>query len=152
MTKYKPVEISKNAFAFCRYGVAVLVWLALIFQVKWLIILAFLILAFSVILKVQKAPMIVFYNFLFSKVIKSKEEILNETAMRFAHATGTILSLICLLFLYFINAYVGWVLVFGFAILKTVSAFGVCPASKLYECMGNDTCCVFAKKYIKTKS
>jgi hypothetical protein len=146
MKKYKPVSISKNAFAFCRYTIAVLVWLSLIFQIKWLIILVFLILTLSAVLKIQKAPMIVFYNFIFGKVIKSKEEILNENAMSFAHTMGTILSLICLLFLYFINSYIGWIFVFAFAVLKTISAFGMCPASKLYECMGNKNCCAFVKK------
>lgn len=148
MTKYKPVSISKNAFAFCRYATAILVWSSLIFQIKWLLLAVFLILALSALLKIQKAPMIVFYNFIFGKIIqvKSKEEIINEHAMRFAHTMGAILSFVCLLFLYFINANTGWILVFLFAILKTISAFGMCPASKLYECMGNKDCCAFIKK------
>lgn len=146
MKKYKPVSVSVAGFAFCRYAIAVLVWLSLIFQIKWLLIIVFLILALSALLKVQKAPMILLYKYTIGKIVKSKDEILNEHAMRFAHTMGTILSLICLLFLYFINANVGWVLVFVFAILKTISAFGMCPASKLYECMGNDGCCAFMKK------
>jgi hypothetical protein len=146
MKKYKPVSVSKNAFAFCRYGIAVLIWLSLIFQIKWLVLIVFLIFAVSVILKIQKSPMIVFYNFIFGKLIKSKEEILNESAMSFSHTVGAVLSFVCLLFLYFINVKMGWELVFLFAILKTISAFGVCPASKLYECMGGKSCCAFIKK------
>ena len=146
MTKYKPVSVSKAGFAFCRYTIAILVWLSLIFQIKWILVLVFLVLALSALLKIQKAPMILLYKFTIGKIIKSKDEILNENAMRFAHIMGTILSFICLLFLYFINVYVGWILVFVFAILKTISAFGMCPASKLYECMGNDNCCAFIKK------
>jgi len=146
MTKYKPVSISKASFAFCRYSVAVLVWASLIFQIKWIMVLVFFILALSALLKIQKAPMILLYKYTIGKIIKSKDEILNENAMRFAHTMGTILSFICILFLYFINAYAGWILVLCFAVLKTVSAFGMCPASKLYECMGNKSCCAFAKK------
>lgn len=146
MKKYKPVSVSTAGFAFCRYTIAVLVWLSLIFQIKWLLVIVFLILAFSAFLKIQKAPMILLYKYTIEKIIKSKDEILNEHAMRFAHIMGTILSVICILFLYFINVNVGWILVFIFAVLKTISAFGVCPASKLYECMGNDSCCAFIKK------
>lgn len=145
MTKYTPVSISKNAFAFCRFGVAVLAWASLIFQIKWLLVLVFLILALSYILKIQKSPMIVLYNFLFGKIIKSKDEILNESAMRFAHLMGSIMSLVCVIVIYCVNEPIGYILVFGFAILKTISAFGVCPASKLYDCMGNKTCCAFIK-------
>jgi hypothetical protein len=146
MIKYKPVSVSKAGFAFCRYGIAILVWLSFIFQIKWILLLVFLILAFSALLKVRKAPLILFYKYTIGKIIKSEDEILNENAMRFAHTMGTILCLICLLFLYFINAKIGWAFVLVFAILKTVSAFGMCPASKLYECMGNDSCCAFIKK------
>jgi len=149
MTKYKAVSVSKQAFVFCRYGVAVLVWASLIFQVKEFLVLTFLILAFSYLLKVQKAPFIIFYNYTFGKIMKSREEILNENAMRFAHLMGSILSFVCIIFLYFINIKVGWVLVAMLAVLKTISAVGMCPASKIYECMGNDTCCVFAKRIIK---
>ena len=118
MTKYKPVSVSKQAFAFCRYSVAILIWLSLIFQIKWLVVLVFLILAFSAMLKIGRAPMILLYKYTLGKIIKSKEELVNEHAMRFAHTMGTVMSFICLLFLYFINANAGWVLVFCLAILK----------------------------------
>jgi len=146
MTKYKPVSVSKSAFAFCRYSIAILVWLSLILKIKWLLVVVFLVLALSAILKIEKAPFILLYKYTIGKIVKSKEEILNENAMRFAHTMGTVLSLICLLFLYFVNVDLGWIFVLVFAVLKTISALGVCPASKLYECMGNKTCCAFAKK------
>jgi len=146
MTKYKPVSVSKAGFAFCRYTIAILVWVSFLFHIKWLLVLVFLLLAASALLKIQKAPMILLYKYTVGKVIKSQDEILNENAMKFAHTMGTVLSLICLIFLYLINVKVGWILVFVFAILKTISAFGMCPASKLYECMGNKSCCAFAKR------
>ena len=88
--------------------------------------------------------MIVLYKYTFGKIMESPEEILNESAMRFAHFLATILSVVCLTALY-INPHVGWPLVLFFAVLKTVSAVGFCPASKLYECAGSDKCCAFAK-------
>lgn len=149
MKKFKPVSIPVGAFAFCRYSVAVLVWASLIFQIRWGIVLVFLILLFSAILKIKRAPMIAFYSYTVNKMAKSRDVIVNEHAMRFAHIMGTFLSLICLIFLYLINENIGWIVVFFFAILKSISAFGFCPASKLYECMGSDSCCAFAKKMRK---
>jgi len=51
-----------------------------------------------------------------------------------------------LLLLYFVNEQVGWIAVLIFALLKSISAFGFCPAAKLYECATNDSCCAFIKK------
>ena len=147
MKKYKPVLVPKAAFVFCRYSIALLVWISLLFQSKPMMVLVFIILLFSAILKVGKAPMILLYSFTINKIIKSKEELLNEQAMRFAHTFGSILSLICLLFLYFINENIGWVMVFCFGLLKSISAVGFCPASKLYDCLNNDSCCAFIKKH-----
>lgn len=147
MKKYKPVSVPQAAFTFCRYSIALLVWLSLFFQSKPIMILVFFILLFSAVFKVGKAPMILLYSYTINKIIKSKEEILNEQAMRFAHTFGSILSLICLFLLYFVNENAGWIAVFCFALLKSVSAIGFCPASKLYDCLNNDSCCAFIKKH-----
>jgi len=144
-------KVQSAAFAFCRWGVMIIVWLALIFKMKWLIVLSFLILFFSAILGIKKAPMIVLYSFTIGKLFKSKEEILNVKAMRFAHILGSLLSLACILFLYLGNENIGWILVWVFAIMKTISALGFCPASKLYVCMSNGGCCSFSKNVGKIR-
>ncbi|MEI7621210.1 MAG: DUF4395 family protein [Candidatus Moraniibacteriota bacterium] len=149
MKKYKPVAISSGAFIFCRLSLAILVWIAFIFHSKTVLILVFVIFLLSAIFKIKKAPMILLYNYTLGKLIKSREEILNEKAMFFAHTVGSVFSLICLFLLYFVNERVGWAAVFIFALLKSISAFGFCPASKLYECSTNDSCCAFAKKYVR---
>ena len=146
MRKFKPVSVSTAAFAFCRYVIAILIWLAFILRVKWVVVLVFLILVFSAILKIGKAPMILLYSYTINKLIPSKSEILDEKAMRFAHILGSILALLCIIFLYFINEKIGWVIVFAFAILKTISAFGFCPASKLYSCVMSGGCCALTKR------
>jgi len=69
--------------------------------------------------------------------------------MKFAHGLGTIFSLIIVLFLYFIHLKTGWILVAIFAILKTISAFGYCPASKIYSCMKKGGCCSISRKLNK---
>jgi hypothetical protein len=145
MTTYKPVAISKAAFAFCRLGLTALVWIALVFHSKPVMPVVFAILLLSAILKVQRAPMIVLYDRTFGRMMSSQEEIVNEHAMRFAHIMGSLFSLVCIILLYFVDEKIGWMAVFMFALLKSVSAFGFCPATKLYECSAGGSCCAFAK-------
>lgn len=145
--KQKITSIKKAEFAFCRIGVMIIVWLAFIFKIKELVFLSFIILFLSALFSVKYAPMIVLWRYSFGLLFSSKEEILNVNAMRFAHTLGTILAGICTLFLYFGNENTGWVIVLFFAILKTISAFGFCPASKLYNCMSSGTCCAFSRKF-----
>lgn len=147
MKKISPVSIPKASFAFCRYNLAILIWLSFILKIKLILIVVFAIFLLSAIFKIKKAPMILLYSYTINKIIKSKDEILNEYAMRFAHIMGTIFSFICIFLLYFINERAGWVAVFLFALLKSISALGFCPASKLYECATNDSCCAFIKKH-----
>jgi hypothetical protein len=147
MKKYRPVSIPKSAFVFCRYSLAILVWLSLFFHAKLILIFVLIIFLLSAVLKIKKAPMILLYGYTVNKIIKSKDVILNEHAMRFAHLTGAVLSLICLILLYFVNEQAGWIAVFIFALLKSISAFGFCPASKLYECSTSTNCCAFLKKH-----
>jgi len=146
VTKDQFAAISNGAFVFCRYSVAILVWLGFLLKLKWLILLTFLILLFSAILTVKRAPMILLYNYTLGKIIPSKKETLNIKAMRFAHILGSIFSGVAVIFLYLIHDFTGWVIVGIFVIIKTISAIGFCPASKLYNCMANGSCCAFAKR------
>jgi hypothetical protein len=145
MTRYKPVTISKEGFAFCRFGLTVILWLSLFFHSKLLLITVLLTLLLSAILKVQRAPMIVLYEQTAGRLRKSKEVVVNEAAMRFAHFTGAFFALVCLLLLEFANARSGWAAVFIFAIVKSISALGFCPASKLYECATGGSCCTIRR-------
>jgi len=146
MVKYKPVSVSKAAFIFCKSTIAVLLWIAFLFRIKWLIIVTFLLLALSAILKIKRAPLIVLYTYTVNKIFKSKDEVLDEYGMRFSHTFGATINLIALIFLYYINALIGWGIVFFLAIAKTAGALGFCTALKLYECMSKGGCCSFLKK------
>lgn len=143
----KPVAVPSAAFAFCRYTLALLIWAALIFHYKPLMILAFILFALSAVLKVRRAPLILLYSYTVNKIFKSPDEVLNEAAMRFAHIMGATFSLVCIGLLYFAPPVVGWSAVLVFAIMKSISAFGYCPASKLYECLSSGGCCAFTKKH-----
>jgi hypothetical protein len=139
------VEIRSDAFAFCRYSIMVLVWIAFFFRLKWLVLVVFAILAFSAIFTVKYSPMILIYQYTFGFFYKSKTEPLAVDGMRFAHILGTVLAGIAVLFLFFLNTPLGWGFTLFLAIMKTVSAVGLCPAYKLYNCMKSGGCCSFSR-------
>ena len=143
----KIASIKTAEFAFCRYFVALLVWLAIILNSRGIIVVVFLILLLSAILTVRYAPMILLWRYTFGRLIKSKDEVLNVKAMRFAHSLGSIISGICVILLYLGNPAIGWGFVWFLAIMKTISALGFCPASKVYVCMSNGGCCALTKKH-----
>lgn len=142
MVKYKPVTISKASFAFCRFSIAVLVWLSFFFTSKAILALVFLIFLFSAVLKVKNAPMIRLYDITFQRFHKNKKVMVDENSIFFAHIVGLTMSLLCFVLVCSISVNSIWFVVLGFAVLKTVSALGFCPASKLYDCSINGNCCV----------
>lgn len=146
MRECKPVTVPKASFIFCKTSVAVLLWIAFIFKIKWLVIISFIILALSAIFKIQKAPLVMLYSLTVNRIIKSKNEVLDENAMRFAHTLGSILNFIVLAFLYLINEKIGWGILFFVAIAKTAGALGFCSALKLYSCLSSDNCCRIVRK------
>jgi len=143
------IEIRKDAFAFCRYGVMLILWLAFFLHLKLLVLLTFAILFFSALLTIKHAPMIVLYNYTIGLFVKSKKINAGVDGMRFAHALGSFFALIAVVFLYFINIKIGWIIVFFLAIMKTISALGLCPAYKLYNCLKAGGCCSISKKLKK---
>ena len=144
--KFKPVQILKHAFWFCKYSVALLLWVALFLKSKELIIVSFLVLLFSAILRIRRAPLVVLYTYTLGKIIKSPKETLDEYGMRFAHSLGALLNLICLILLYFGNESLGWAFVFFVALAKTSGALGYCGGVKLYNCLSKGGCCSFLGK------
>lgn len=141
MNEFNPVTISKGAFAFCRYSVAIMLWVALLFLIKELVLVCFMILLLSYLLKVQRAPLIMIYTLTIEKMAPTEKILVDEKGIRFAHLVGTIFSGLCCLMLYYFNTPAGWVVTFLLAILKTSAAFGFCSAMKLYACMNGGNCC-----------
>jgi hypothetical protein len=142
MSEFKPVTISKGAFAFCRYTIAAMIWAALLFQIRELVFAGFIILLLSYLLKVKRAPLIVLYSLTIDKLVPSNKIVVDEKGIRFAHLVGTVFCGICCILLYYVNIPVGWALTFLLAIMKTSAAFGFCSALKLYGCMtGGSSCC-----------
>lgn len=139
------VTVQRNAFVFCRYSVAALIWLALILQSVQVLVLVFLILALSALLKVHRAPMVWLWTNTLGRVFSSAEVVLDVRAMRFAHTLGAVLAAVSISLTWRESPF-GWWFVAGFALLKTTSALGFCPAYKLWGCATAGGCCALTQK------
>lgn len=146
MWEYKPVVISSGSFAFCRYTIAILVWLGLLFTNIWFIVGVTLLMLLSVILKVQRAPLVWLYAHSMDRIMTSSEVVVDEKGIRFAHGVAAIMGSLCIVLFFVAPSIVVWSVVGIFAMLKTMAAFGMCSALKLYSCMANGTCCRVGKK------
>ncbi len=141
-----PVKVKKEAFFGCRWTMTLLVWAALIFRDEKILIVSLIIFLASAILGIRKAPLIVFYSSVFKIFkIKTKDEVLDQNAMRFAHSFGAFLNIIALILLYLNLSLAGWIVTFILALAKTSGSFGFCGALKLYGCLNSTTCCAVLK-------
>lgn len=149
MASFKPVTISKGSFAFCRASIAILLWVSIIFQSKWILVLVFLIMLLSAIFKVAHAPLIVIYKYTIDKVKHSENIIVDENGIFVSHVVGAVFAMLCILMQLFENGIVSLIITVLFALLQTSAAFGFCSALKFYTCMSGGNCCrigKFAKK------
>jgi hypothetical protein len=139
------VQIPRPAFAFCRISITALLWLALLLDSRWLVLAVAAILGLSALLKVQRSPMIALYTHTALRLRPTERfEFLDVAAMRFAHSLGALLALgVFLTQLLVPNT--GWWALLGFCVLKTVSACGFCPASKLFVCLRKGGCCALTR-------
>ena len=139
------VQVPQPAFAFCRISLTVLLWVALYFHSVWLVAAVFAILVLSVILKVQRSPMIQLYQQTMLRIFPTQHYVfLDVPAMRFAHGMGAVMALAVMVTM-LAAPQAGWYCLAAFCILKTTAAFGFCPASKLFVCMRKGGCCALTK-------
>lgn len=141
----KPVEISAHGFAWCRWGVAVLVWLTLLMNHPAPLAAATVILIFSALLKVRNAPLIWLHRVTLGRAIPSPAVVVDEIAMAFAHSLGAALAALCLLAWFVAPAPIPWIATALLGIAKGAGALGYCSGVKLYQCLHSDTCCSFLK-------
>jgi len=138
-------QIPRPAFAFCRISLTALLWIALCLHSVWLVVAVFFILALSVILKVQRSPMIQLYQQTVLRLLPAEHfEYLDVPAMRFAHGMGAAMSLAVVLTM-LAAPQAGWYCLLALCVLKTIAALGFCPASKLFVCMRNGGCCALTQ-------
>lgn len=143
--------VPKKAFAFCRFTICILFWLASIlmfFNIKWIIFIPFIIMLLSGVLTVKRAPLIILYKVLFDRDNKSETDVLNVSSIRFSHYVGATFSLIVILFLYIFKInIVAYIFLGILTFLQTIAAFGYCSAQKLYECLIlGKNCCNLGKR------
>jgi protein-S-isoprenylcysteine O-methyltransferase Ste14 len=137
--------VPKPAFAFCRISLTVMLWVALGLHNLPLVVAVFCILVLSVALKVQRSPMIQLYQHTILRLHPTHDfAFLDVPAMRFAHGMGAMMSLAVIVMI-LVNPRVGWYGLAAFCLLKTIAAFGFCPASKLFVCMRNGGCCALTR-------
>ena len=151
MNKYQMAIVPKKGFAFCRYTIALLLWLTVIlmfFGIKWMIFIPFGIMLLSGILTVKRAPLIMLYKVLFDRKGKGETDVLNVSSIRFSHFVGSFFCLIIILFLYVFNInIVAYIFLGILTVLQTIAAAGYCSAQKLYECLVlGKNCCNLGKK------
>ena len=142
----KQVLIRTDALAFCRYGVMVLIWSSLFLHNVTLLWIAFSILLLSAVFSVRFSPLIILYTYTIGLLFDSPRQSLGVNGMRFAHILGTIFAGLALVVLHFLSSRFGWGIVGFLAIMKTISAIGLCPAYKLYNCYMSGGCCSFTKR------
>ena len=149
MIGYEPVSVSRNGFRFCRYSVAVMVWIGVIWRVEPLILVCALIMAASALLTVRRAPLIWLWTQTVDRAIPSATEVLDANGMRFAHIVATFALGIPWVVLNYgpITATEAmWRLLVFVAAFKTLGALGYCPVSRFFTCaIGGGTCCPWMK-------
>jgi hypothetical protein len=137
----KPVAVPSAAFAFCRWTLAITLWAALLLRQPGLVAVTAVVLGVSALLGVGRAPLVVLWKLTLHRVIPTRDAILNEHAMRFAHALGALLAAVTYVFL-LLAPTVGRAGLILLVAVKTIGALGFCPAGKLYECVvGGGGCC-----------
>ena len=151
MTKYQMATVPKKGFAFCRYTIALLLWITVIllfFNIKWMIFIPLGIMLLSGILTVRRAPLIMLYKVLFDREGKKETDVLNVSSIRFSHFVGSFFCILVIVFLYIFKIdIVAYIFLGILTILQTIAAFGYCSAQKLYECLVlGKNCCNLGKK------
>ena len=151
MVRYQMATVSKKGFAFCRFTIAIMLWITVVllfFGIKWGIFVPFSIMFVSGILTVRRAPLIALYTILFDRKGLGETDVLNVSSIRFSHFVGSAFSIIVILFLYVFKInIVAYIFLGILTVLQTIAAFGYCSAQKLYECIVlGKNCCNLGKR------
>jgi hypothetical protein len=141
----RPVEVTAGSFAFCRWSLATLLWVALLAHQPWLVAVTGLLLLASAVTGVRRAPMVMSWRLTGDRIWPSRMVMLDERAMRFAHGFG---ALFCGVTWVLLSAAprAGTVALVALVLLKTTGAFGFCTASRLYTCAASGGCCGLTRR------
>ena len=146
MKTYDPIDIPNLAWIGCKVVNALALWAALVFGMPLLILIPLVTHCISALFGPRNAPLLVILRCidrLLPKKVRTKNVVVD--ALRFAHTISAVFSAISLALIYASLAPFGWAIVFGLAVFTTLGAFGICTATKLYDCAVHGTCCVRKK-------
>ena len=139
------VQVPRSAFTFCRWSLTGLLWAAFLLRQTWMVPLVLVLLGLSALLKVHRSPMILLWSWTTLRLSPPIHyEFMDVAAMRFAHGAGTLMALGVLLAL-LVVPHGGRMALLAFCCLKSVSALGFCPASKLFVCLRKGGCCALTR-------
>jgi len=128
------VSVSRNAFKFCRWTIALILWSSFLLKVKWLLAVNFLILSAGAVFKVRRSPLVILYGKTLGTWFPSEiTEELDENGIAFAQGLGAFIHVILILLVYVLNERIGWRVVFIIAIVKTLGALGYCTGLQIYK-------------------
>lgn len=146
------VTLQRNAFIFCRYSVALLVWSAVVLEAMhteyavYPLLLVLVIMVLSALLGVHRAPLVQLYTHTLGRAVPSSDVVLDLRGMRISHTLASLLALVGVVAVWRDRPFALGFLIF-FALLKTFSAIAGCPLYKLYGCtIGGGRCCSFLNK------
>ena len=150
MASVETAEVPRDAFRFCRWSLAVLMWWGVLTHAVWPIVICWLVMLSSAVLTVRYAPLMVLWTLTVQRLKPSPPEALDVAAMQFAHSLATVLIGVPLLMLASGNpvaAVLAWRVLKVVAVFKTVAAISGCPASKMYACLrGGGSCCAWLRR------
>ncbi len=147
MTDSRLVDVPRNAFRFCRWTMAALIWFGVLTHNVAAIVVAGAIMALSAILTVRQAPLVALWRLVVEPHWPSPPEPLDRDAMRFAHSVATVALIVPVLLLQAGHEALAWRILTLVAVFKTIGAAGFCPVSRMYGCVrGGGTCCRFLRR------
>ncbi|MBI2301462.1 MAG: DUF4395 family protein [Armatimonadetes bacterium] len=153
MTPRDTVMVPRDAFRFCRWSMAALMWAGVLSHSGWPIFLCWLLMALSAVLTVRRSPVILLYTRTVHLLYPSPDEELSVEAMRFGQSVASVMIGVPLLLTVTGGpaiAALGWRILWFVAIFKTIGAAIGCPATKLYTCMsGGGACCSALKERLR---
>jgi hypothetical protein len=136
------VTIQSGAFRFCRYGSAALLWWSFFSRRPEPLAVALAVWLISLVAGVHRSPMILLWSASLGRLpgLRGADRNLDLVAMRIAHGLASLLGAIVLGLWIWVPTFASPALLL-FALIKTASAAGLCPAEKLARCLGGKGCC-----------
>ncbi len=138
------VAVSRKGFRFCRWAVALMLWVSLALHNTDVLIAATAILGLNALVGVDRAPLVILWDITFGRLFPSDSEELVELSMRLAHALGAGIGACSLYLIFGKTPQLGWTLLVWFAAFKTAGALGFCMVSRLFTLAAEKgDCCRF---------